>query len=895
LAKPEFPRASTYNLGRLCSLLLALCLCVPIILLGDGAIAEPVFSFATTPGRLPKIAVPRHYAIELVPDIEALTLSGSEVIDIDVLEPTSRIVLNAVAMTFDQAFVDSHPDAAAKIVPDEAAQTATLTFREALEPGPHQLHMAFKGRINRFGRGLFVVDYPTDRGQRRMISSHLEPADARRIFPSFDEPVFKATFQLTVTVPQEFLAVSNMPIAHEETVGDRAKRVSFAPTPKMSSYLFVLAAGELERLDGEADGVSIGVVTTRGKAQNGRFALDSAIDLLKYYNEYFAIRYPLPKLDLIAVPGGFGGAMENWGGITFFESRLLFDPAASSPALQRGIFSVLAHEMAHMWFGDLVTMAWWDNLWLNEGFASWMEAKSAERLHPDWRSWLNTSGSKHFAMGEDARRTTHPIQQPVAHESEAMAIFDGITYSKGQALIRMLENFIGPDMFRDGIRHYMRDHALSNTTTADLWLALETVSGQPVGRIAAAYTERPGVPLVIAETACRDDRQRIALRSDRFTVHDPDAKPLQWPVPIAFGRAGAAQQQDVVLLDRADAEIDGGPCGAAVKLNLGDVGYYRVQYDGATLARLTGTIGGLAPADRVNLIADRWALVEAGRVAPSTFLDLVEVVGGDHDRAVWDQVLRVLDRIDHLERNRPGRAAYQAWVRARLRPAFDALGWDATPGEGFDQALLRSRLLRALGEFRDAEIIADAKHRFAAFLKDPASLDPALREAVVHLAGRTGDRADYDALIALSRQTTSMEERVRYLRALAAALDSHLAETTLNFLLTGDVPNNLVTVLIATVANSGEHPELAYRFVRENFSALTDRLGPSFRDYFVSNLMTAFSDREHAVELRSFAPVHETPGGRIVAAQAEESILLNADFRAEKLPAIDGWIASRVR
>ena len=517
-----------------------------LLALGAGrAVAEPVFSFASTPGKLPKTVVPIHYALDLAPDLDKLTFAGSEVVDIEVTEPTERLVLNAVDMTIEAATIEG--EAVPEIALDAAAQTVTLAFPRPIAAGRHKLHMSFTGRINRFGRGLFMVDYPTAEGRKRMISSHLEPADARRIFPSWDEPAFKASIALTVTVPQAFLAVSNMPVAHEEPGRDGRKRVAFQPTPRMSSYLFVLAAGDLERTTADAGGVTIGVVAARGKSQHGRYALDTAVDLLRYFNDYFGIAYPLPKLDLIAVPGGFGGAMENWGGITFFESRLLFDPTTSASDARRGIFSIIAHEMAHQWFGDLVTMAWWDNIWLNEGFASWMQAKAADALHPDWQSWLNGNGFKQAAMSEDARRTTHPIQQPIANETEAMAAFDSITYAKGQALIRMVENYLGEDAFRAGIRAYMKQHAYANTTTADLWGALEAASGKPVTAVAAAYTEQAGIPLVVAEATCTGDTQRIAMRQERFTVHDPAPRPQRWQVPIArsgtggtFGRDGAA-------------------------------------------------------------------------------------------------------------------------------------------------------------------------------------------------------------------------------------------------------------------------------------------------------------------------------------------------------------------
>src|SRR5215831_10369540 len=542
-----------------------------LALAGGRAMAESAFSFGATPGKLPKTVAPVHYALDLTPDLDKLTFSGSEAVDIDVMEPTGRLVLNAVDMTIDAAAIDG--EAAPAITSDAAAQTVTLAFPNAIAAGRHKLRLSFMGRINRFGRGLFAVDYPTAEGRKQMISSHLEPADARRIFPSWDEPAFKASVALTVTVPQAFLAVSNMPVAQEEATGDGKKRVTFQPTPRMSSYLFVLAAGDLERATADLDGVTVGVVATRGKSQHGRYALDTAVELLRYFNDYFGIAYPLPKLDLIAVPGGFGGAMENWGGITFFESRLLFDPATSAKDARRGIFSIISHEMAHQWFGDLVTMAWWDNIWLNEGFASWMQAKAAEALHPEWQTWLNSSGFKQAAMGEDARRTTHPIQQPIASESEALAAFDSITYAKGQAIIRMVENYLGEDAFRGGIRAYMKEHAYSNTTTADLWGALEAASGKPVAAVAAGFTEQRGIPLVIAQSSCVGDTQRIALRQERFTIHDPAPKPQYWQVPVALGGVSGAAS-NTVLLDGA-TEVAAGHCGDAVKLNPEDVGYYR--------------------------------------------------------------------------------------------------------------------------------------------------------------------------------------------------------------------------------------------------------------------------------------------------------------------------------
>jgi len=862
-----------------------------------SAFAESNYSFDSTPGKLPKTVLPVHYALELTPDLDRLTIAGVEVVDVEMREPTTRLTLNAVDMTFGAVSIDDDAQRA-EIALDAATETATLTFPNPLTAGAHRLHIGFTARINSFGRGLFFVDYPTDRGIKRMLSSQLEPADARRIFPCWDEPAFKATFALTVTVPRTFMAVSNMPVVREEPVAPDLKQVAFAATPKMSSYLFVLTTGELERITAPAGDTTIGLVTTAGKSEHGRFALENAVRLLGYYNDYFGVKYPLPKLDLIAVPGGFGGAMENWGGITFFESRLLFDPATNADTARRGIFSVLAHEMAHQWFGDLVTMGWWDNLWLNEGFASWMQEKAAERFYPEWRTWLNGYGQKQYAMTLDARRTSHPIQQPVADQSEANTAFDGITYNKGQALIRMVENYLGDQAFRDGIRTYMAAHAYGNTTTADLWQALESAAGKPVTGIAASFTEQAGVPLVIAETRCSGATQTLSLRQDRFviapsaTASADDGKvlsPRSWQVPITVGPLHPTWPA-VTLLLQGNTEIPAGSCGEAVKVNLGDIGYYRVEYGPKSRGALEKSLAAMAPEDRVNFLADGWALVQAGRAELPSYLELTEKISIEDRRAVWDQVIDAFIWLDRLARGRTERPALEKYARAQLRPLFDRIGWDTTdPGNG-DETLLRSKLIQALGDFGDAGILTEARRRFAGFVQNPQSLPGALRDAVTHVVGVSADRANYDVLLELARKSTVTTDRVRYYYAAACARDEALARATLALTLTNEIPVTIVGGVINTIAAAGQQPDLAWDFVQKNLDALTARQGPSFRDEFIPNFMTNFSDDAHAAELAHFGPALATSGGRVMVARALETIASSADLKSRALPAFDAWI-----
>jgi aminopeptidase N len=524
--------------------------------------------------------------------------------------------------------------------------------------------------------------------------------------------------------------------------------------------------------------------------------------------------------------------------------------------------------------------------------------KAAEHFYPQWQTWLNGYGQKQYAMALDARRTSHPIQQPVADQSEAMTAFDGITYSKGQALIRMLENYLGDQAFGDGIRQYMAAHAYGNTTTADLWQALESAAGKPVTGIAASFTEQDGVPLIIAETSCNGGSQRMALLQDRFVIVPSRSLPASgegtalpprtWRVPIALGPVPASQPAQVLLL-AGSAEVAAGSCGEAIKVNLGDVGYYRVEYGPNSRAALAKSLALMAPEDRLDFIADSWALVQAGRVNPPSYLELVEAIRADDHRAVWDQVIGTLTRLDRLARDRPERAALRGYARARLRPLFDRLGWDAAGSD--DDALLRSSVITALGEFGDGDILAEAKRRFAGFLQNPPSLPNALRDAVIHLVGISADRADYDTL--LTRKSTVTNERLRYYFAAASARDPTLARATLALTLTGELPTTIVGGMINTVASSGEQPDLAWDFVQSNFDALALKLGPSFRDAFVANFMTNFSDEAHAAELKRFAPAQATSGGRVTTARALETIALAADLKTRALPAIDNWIRER--
>lgn len=859
--------------------------------------AEAPFSFAATPGQLPKDVVPAAYRIDLAPDLEQLKFTGREEIDVDVRRATDLITVNAVGLGIEKVALVGDGAALAKVSFDAQRETATFHFAHALATGRHTLSIAFSGRIPATPAGIYYNDYATAAGTRRMLVTQFEATDARRMFPGWDEPLFKATFELSVELPGDLAVVSNTPPTGTVPAGTNAKgialqKTSFARTPRMSSYLLVLCAGHLQRIHDASSGTDIGVWTVEGKAEQGREALKAAGKILAYYNTYFGVPYPLPKLDLIAIPGNFAaGAMENWGGITFIDDALLVNPASSSEGTRQLVFEVVAHEMAHQWSGDLVTMAWWNDVWLNEGFATWMAAKVADTLNPDWSVWLRQHASKELAMSADARSTAHPIQMQIADESQVMTAFDSISYQKGAALLRMLEVYLGEDAFRDGMRRYMRAHAYSNATTADLWAALQAASGKPVAEIAGGFTEQPGIPLIRVAASCRSGNTVAALTQERFSIGDPAAAALTWNVPVQLGVIGAAGPARTILVGKNPATASFVGCGKPLKANFGDTGYYRVQYDGAALSALTKPYPTLAPADRVNLLTDEWALVEAGRAQASDYLDLTRKLTAESTLVVWNDVAAKFYAIDDLARRAPVRAAFRRYALRLLRPAFDRIGWDARPQDNNQTVLLRATLIGALGRFGDAAVIAECKRRFAAFIANPASLAPNLRPPVIQTVGRYADQATFDQLRALGKAASSTEDKLRFYYALASAQEAPFIEQNVKIALTDEISNGRVNRFLIQLAVESNYPELVWKDVLAERAPILVKLPAGRGAQMLSAIAQVSADPAIAQELLATPEAQASQGARYEAAKAAARIQEQSDFRKKLLPQLGQWLA----
>ncbi len=867
-----------YALGVACSMLAL-----------SAARAEAPFDFDRAPGKLPKTVVPDAYRIDIAPDLQRLIFTGRESIDLHVRQPVDSFTLNQAGLTLQRAMLNDGTQAS--ITLDAQAQTATLRFPHAIAAGRHTLSIAYGGPIPETPNGIYHDDYKTASGEkRRMLVTQFEVADARRMFPGWDEPAFKATFQLSVTLPKDMAVVSNMPVGTETPVGEGARHVAFATTPRMSTYLLALVAGDMQAIHARAADADMAAWTPSGETEQARVALDAETAILPYYNSYFGVPYPLPKLDLIAIPGNYeAGAMENWGAITFIDNAMLFDPTTSSPATRETITLDVAHEMAHQWSGDLVTMGWWDNIWLNEGFATWMELKATDHFHPDWQIWPRQHEEREAAMGQDALPTTHPIQQVIRDETEANTAFDQISYQKGSQIIRMIEDWVTPEVFRDGMRRYMAAHRYGNTTSADLWNALGQASHSDVAHVASSFTEQPGIPLVQVARNDVGGHCEIVLTQDRFTIHDTHPAKLAWDIPVTAGAPGARTIR--IVLSGAPTILPIRNCDAAIKVNLGENGYYRSQYDSASLAALARVLPQLEATDRANLLGDQFALFVAARAPLADYLNLLTALKDEQNVAVWTDTLAHLRRLDVSLQGSPLRARFARFAAGLVRPEFARLGWDAKPGEPFTESLLRPQLIASLGRFQDSETIAEARRRFAAFTRDPATLPPALREPVLNIVGHTADQATYDALKAMGTKAPGTEEKLRYFDAMAMASDPALIAQTVAFADEGEVPNGRVLAFLMSASRGSEQPERVFALVKPMEARLAarmpaDGLGPSP----LAAAASGSSDPATAQAVLAAPSSNISAGARIWSARVADGIETAAALRTRTVQQMQQWL-----
>ena len=790
------------------------------------------FAFATTPGRLPKNVIPVDYAVSIKPNAATYKIAGTEVIELEFTEATDTIQFNSLNQTLSHVLLDGKPVKSTQS--DDKAQLTTVMLNKPAGKGRHTLRFSYEGKIETGAHGLFKQEYVKPGGGTDfMLSTQFEATDARRMFPCWDEPAFRATVELTATVPAAWMTVSNMPATKREVHGDMAT-TTFGRTPKMPTYLVEFTAGDLAQVSAESGGYTFNVVAAKGQEQGGLAALANAQQILADYNSYFGMRFPLPKLDSIAIPGGFGGAMENWGAITYNDQLLLITPS-STMGNRQTVYSVQAHEMAHQWFGDLVTMGWWDELWLNESFASWRAAKQTDIRHPDWHWWEREDGSKENAMAADARISSHAILQHVTDELQAENAFDpSITYDKGQAVLRMLEAYLGPDTFRDGIRIYMRTHAYSNTTSADLWLALSKASGRDVTDIASSWTAQPGFPVVSVKTSCDVAGKRsVSLSQKRFLLQGEDTSHANWSIPLEV-RIGTAGHAESVLLSHDGQVIDAGRCDEALSLNADAIGYYRVAYDDASLQANINHFATMPGSDRIALLDDEWALVSIGTEKLSNYLALVKAMGADQNLRAWTQISEALATIEQDERGTPGHDAFVTYARSLIKPLATQLGWDAKADESPGIQRLRRSVISDLGAWGDQEVIAEARKRFARFVADHSTATPDDQVMILTIIAKNAGDADFDQLHAIAKASKNETEIRRYYAVLMSVRDSALAKKAAEIALSDEIQKQADMLRLGFVIGlSNEHPELAWATFTQNLGQIMAS-HQNFRSFFLA-------------------------------------------------------------
>jgi aminopeptidase N len=865
----------------------ALLACPPATLAAAAATPGGGRAASTERMMLPAAVTPLQYRIDITPDSGTLTFKGAVDIDLIVNEATDQIMLNSADLVIDRATLSG--EAHAPIIAfDERVQTASFGFGHKLARGPYTLKIEYHGKIYKQTSGLFALDYDMPQGKAHALFTQFENSDARRFVPCWDEPGKKASFALSVTVPADQMAISNMPIVSSEPLAGGLQHVHFDMTPKMSSYLLFFGLGDFERVHRQIDGVDLGVVVKRGDTASAAYALDAAAGLLSYYNNYFEMPFPLPKLDLIGGPGSGGfGAMENWGAIFYSERLLLIDAHLSTQADRQTVFQVIAHEMAHQWFGDLVTMAWWDDLWLNEGFASWMQSKAIDHFHPEWRIWLQTLEANQGAMELDEREGTHPIITPIYDVLQASGAFDAITYSKGAAVIRTLESYLGEEPFRAGVRRYIRQHAYGNAVTDDLWKELDAGSARPIAQIAHDFTLQAGVPMVSELSwQCADDKTTLSLAQGHFAIDADSTKARDWHVPVNIAPLGGTATTTTVFGPHPKTLVIAG-CDPLI-LNAGQSAYFRSHYPKEALAAILARYRELSPDDQLGIMNDTTSLAYAGEQPMADFLDLAKKFPIDANPVVISALIQHLQKLDHVYDGLPAQGAFRDYARAVLAPAFVRVGWDPQADERDNVALLRMDLIAALGEWGDPAVLAEAHKRFERFLADSSTLDAEKRRAVLRVVAVQADALTWDQLHHLAMSAQSPLERQELYRLLARPQDRALAQKALDLALSGEPPGTSVLEMISMA--SYRHPELAFDVAVAHWDALAPRLSAGRQPRYVPRLVGEASEPRLLDKLDDFAREHIPPSARLDLQKSKANIRYLASIRKDRLPEVDAWL-----
>jgi len=839
--------------------------------------------------RLPAAVVPEHYTLTLTPDLKAATFTGVESIDVTLAEPATQITLNSAEIAFQSVTVTAAGKRqTATVSLDAAREQATFTFSAQLPAGKATLAIAYTGILNNELRGFYLSKTAT----RNYAVTQFEATDARRAFPCFDEPAFKATYDVTLVVDTGDTAISNSPIETDTPGPIPGKHtLHFSNTPKMSTYLVAFLVGDFQCTSASSDGVAIRVCSTPDKVALGAYGLDIAVKVLHNYNNYFGIPYPLKKLDLIAIPDFEAGAMENFGAITYRETTLLIDPKSATDEEKQTVAIDIAHEMAHQWFGDLVTMQWWDNLWLNEGFATWMESKAVAVLHPEWDMDQLVAADVDNALNIDSAPTTRAIRAKADTPDEINQMFDGIAYDKAGDVLLTVENYLGAETFRKGVHAYLSAHLYANATAEDFWNAQTAASHKPVDKIMASLVAQPGAPIL---TFSEPAGGKVSVTQRRFFL-SPSIQPnpaQKWTLPVCM-KAGP-DKQDCQVLTPDGTTLTTNPAPGLFFANAGGKGYYRSAYPLSVYNKLVGNAEAfLSPAERISLIGDEWARLRANKVTVGDYLNLVAAVKTDPNGEVVANALSGVSLIYERVAAKPQeRAALSAWIRSTFAPQLAKLGGPAQ-SDSTSTRKLRSELFGVLGYYgQDPAVLAQARQIAENYLADPASVDPTLSQTALFIAARNGDAALFDRLQKLYETTTNPELQETALMLLAEFQSPPLVQRSLDYAVSSKVRNQDAAFLISSSLRTNETRDQAWKYIQANWDKVQAQFTTSTGAYVVG-ATGSFCSADARDDVKDFFSTHKVASTDMALKHALEHIDGCIELRTLQEPNLKQWLATQ--
>jgi aminopeptidase N len=834
--------------------------------------------------RLPTGVHPEHYKLSLTPDLKAATFSGMETIDITLAAPSATITLNCAEIKIVSVKSGSQTGT---VTYDDAKEQATFTFSQPLAAGAVHLEIAYTGILNDKLRGFYLSKTKA----RNYAVTQFEPTDARRAFPSFDEPAYKATFDVSLTVDAGDTVIANGPLVSDTPAGAGKHTVVFGTTPKMSTYLVAFQVGDFQCTSGKADGVPIRVCSTPDKIAYTGFALEAAEHILTYYDKYFGIKYPMQKLDLIGLPDFEAGAMENFGCITYRETDLLVDKDASIDAKKR-VASVVAHEMAHQWFGDMVTMQWWDNLWLNEGFATWMSTKPVAHWHPEWLYAQDDANSLDGTLNLDAQATTHPIlAKDTETPDQINELFDGITYGKGGAVIGMVENYLGEELFRKGVHNYLAAHLYGNATAEDFWTAQTETSHQPVDKIMGSFVAQPGVPLLTFGAGGTVMQSRFFLDAAKRDIPLGGRLPV-WSIPVCL-KDGKKQACEVVSSgDLLHPPTIAAPVKAPfLYANAGDHGYYRTVYTPDQLkAIIAGAEGSLTASERIGLLGDQYALMRAGQGGVGDFLDLVFALKSDPDAPVLESALGKTQSIEGTAATPAMETKLDALLLREFGPVYQSLGRPSR-SESYNTQERRTILFSILGASGDKGILAEARTLTEEVFAGKKPRDPALTDAAVVVAAAHGDTALYDKLQAVAENATDPGLKSDALTTLAHFEDPLLVVRTLEYAASGKVRNQDSWILFSRLLQQPKTREIAWQYIQQHWAAVSAQFTTNSGVRVVA-AAGSFCTVDMRDQMQSFFATHHVDAAERTLAKSVDSINDCIRRRAVQQPELERWLVA---